>query len=402
MVARWIAGFAGLSNCCRINPFGVLSNTGTVVRRPGSTTYCLSLASVVVIPLGWTYAFYQNVTALGTGDAPEVRAVLKKSWQQSRLWPGQNHAALLLLSGLGFFVFVNLGTVCFALPQLLKMLLGVDSVYAQSPEAMLNTTFFAAMFGLTYLCLDPIVKTVYVLRCFYGEAITSGEDLKAELKQFLAAGKRVLALAALLAGLLAAPTARAAEAAAAPPTAAAPGVAAPELNRAIEEIIHEPKYTWRMPREQTPANDEVKSNWLTKFFDQAMEMLKKALKSFFDWLGRVLSKLIPRRPLLGGGTSAIDWGAAIKHLLILLLVVVICGLLVLLFRVWQKNHRPRPAVVGEAIPVVPDLADENTGAEQLPEDGWIKVGRDLLERGSFGWRCGRFISPAWRSSPRAG
>jgi hypothetical protein len=160
-------------------------------------------------------------------------------------------------------------------------------------------------------------------------------------------------------------------------------VAAPELNRAIEDVIHQPKYTWRMPREKAPPKEDVTSTWLSRFFDQAMELLKRGLKSVFQLLDRLLAKLVPRRALLGGGPSSIDWGAAIKHLLILLLIVVVCGLLWLLFRVWQKNYHPRPVVSSEAVPVVPDLADENTGADQLPEDGWIKVGRDLLERGEF-------------------
>jgi hypothetical protein len=53
---------------------------------------------------------------------------------------------------------------------------------------MLNTTFFATAFWLTYLCVDPIAKAVYVLRCFYGESLRSGEDLKAELRNFQATG----------------------------------------------------------------------------------------------------------------------------------------------------------------------------------------------------------------------
>ena len=348
-----------------------------------STAIVLTLATVTIFPFAWTYAFYQNVTALGTGDTPEVKGIFKQSWKQCCLWPAQNLGALFLLFGLGFFVFMNLCTVCLALPQLLKMLLGVDSIYAQSWQAMLNTTFFAAMFGLTYLCLDPIVKTVYVLRCFYGEAITSGEDLKAELKQFLATGKPALALVMLLAGLFAAPSAHAADASPAPPPASEPGVSAPQLNRAIEDVIHQSKYTWRMPRENAPDDDDTGSTWFSRFVDGALKMVERTLKSFFDWLDRLISKFLPRRPALRGGPSSIDWGEAIKHLLILLLVIVICGLAILLFRVWQKNHRPRVSTAVDAVPIVPDLADENTGAEQLPEDGWIKIGRDLLERGDF-------------------
>jgi len=39
--------------------------------------------------------------------------------------------------------------------------------------------------------------------------------------------------------------------------------------------------------------------------------------------------------------------------------------------------------VSEAIFPVPDLADENIRADQLPEDGWTKLARELLERGEF-------------------
>jgi hypothetical protein len=32
---------------------------------------------------------------------------------------------------------------------------------------------------------------------------------------------------------------------------------------------------------------------------------------------------------------------------------------------------------------VPDLSDENLGADQLPEEGWMKVGYDLLAQGKL-------------------
>ena len=47
---------------------------------------------------------------------------------------------------------------------------------------IIGLTFLAALAGLTYLCLNPLVKAVYALRCFYGRAIESGQDLKAELR----------------------------------------------------------------------------------------------------------------------------------------------------------------------------------------------------------------------------
>jgi hypothetical protein len=72
------------------------------------------------------------------------------------------------------------------------MLFGMESDFSQSPLSMLNTTFFATMFGLTYLCLDPLIKACYVLRCFYGTSLRSGEDLKAELRRIGSVTRTVL------------------------------------------------------------------------------------------------------------------------------------------------------------------------------------------------------------------
>src|SRR5207244_10477872 len=69
--------------------------------------------------------------------------------------------------------------------SLLKMLLGIGTAFAGSPWGLLNTTFVATVGALMYLCLDPLVKAVYLLRCFYGESLHTGEDLRAELKQFV-------------------------------------------------------------------------------------------------------------------------------------------------------------------------------------------------------------------------
>src|SRR5437016_1690975 len=145
--------------------------------------FLLPLALIPVLPFAWVYAFYQNATVLGNGETEDIRSVLRKSMRQAVLWPKQNHVALAVLCGFGLYVFLNWTTVSFVLPGLVKLLFGVESTFTRSPLSMLNTTFFAAMFWLTYLSIDPILKTVYALRCFYGESLQSGEDLKSELKQ---------------------------------------------------------------------------------------------------------------------------------------------------------------------------------------------------------------------------
>ena len=77
-----------------------------------------------------------------------------------------------------------------ALPMLLKSLFGLETVFSRGGLAILNTTFFASMVGVTFLCVDPILKTLYVLRCFYGESIQSGADLRAELHRHAAPALR--------------------------------------------------------------------------------------------------------------------------------------------------------------------------------------------------------------------
>jgi len=54
----------------------------------------------------------------------------------------------------------------------------------------------------------------------------------------------------------------------------------------------------------------------------------------------------------------------------------------LLVRLWRSQARTEEFAV-EALPAVPDVSDENVGAEQLPEDGWIRLARELLDRGEL-------------------
>src|SRR5206468_7908354 len=108
-----------------------------------------------------------------------------------------NHNVLLLLALFGLFVFLHLYSAVFAVPFLLDRFLGIETVFTRSPWAALNSTVTAAVAGLSYLCLDPVLKAVYVLRCFYGESLRTGQDLKAELRN-CATANRAAALGLLL------------------------------------------------------------------------------------------------------------------------------------------------------------------------------------------------------------
>jgi len=350
----------------------------------------LPLATLAAaLPLPWVYAFYQNVTALSHDDS-EVRDVFKRSWKQSTLWPGQNHMILAILLVFGGCVLLNLVSFCLLLPQAFKMLLGVESIYSQSVAALLNTTFFAAVFSLAYLCIDPISKAVYLLRCFYGESLQSGEDLKAEIKSFARSTGLATAALLLLLGLTGATPLHAGEQPVPPaPAAAASKLSAPKLDQTINEVIHQRKYAWRMPREKIPE-DDTQQGLLSRFFSSIIETLKGWLKTVFHWMGKVfewffewLARWFKGFNRTGGNKSGLHWIDALQALFFILVVLAVCGLVFLVYRIWRNWPRAATPVESEAIAPAPDLADENVDAAQLPEDGWMKLGRELLGRGEL-------------------
>jgi hypothetical protein len=371
---------------------------------PATALFLLPLSLVPILPFPWVCAFYQNVTALE--NPGRLRPLLKRAGHLATLWPRQNFVLLAFLFLFAFVVFLNWCTVCFSLPGLAKMLFGVESEYSRSALSMLNTTFFAIMFGLTYLSVDPIVKAIYALRCFYGESLESGADLKADLARFNVPADVMAVLLAMLclvpvpakAKPGSGPATQATSVEAQPPSSTAaveqqapPGskatparspasVAPVELDRSAQEVIQQRKYAWRMPREQIeePAEEGVLSRFFRKAWEVIRDGLSKLLDWFFNWLRRIFS-----RSGSGTGGPSLDWAGTIKILLVTLAIAVLVGLVLLLYRAWDRRRRPVTPIASEAIPIVPDLTDENVGPDQLPEDGWSKLGRELLERGEF-------------------
>ncbi len=139
---------------------------------------------LAMLPFGWALAYFQNAVVFGNGEDFSLRNISRRSWQNACLWPGQNHVLLLALLLFTFVVFLNVTSVLIILPQLLKMLFGIETLFTLSGMHVLNTTFFAVSAGVTYLIIDPLIAVIYTLRCFYGESIESGADLVAELKGF--------------------------------------------------------------------------------------------------------------------------------------------------------------------------------------------------------------------------
>ena len=152
-----------------------------------SGLFAVPLALAAALPFPWVYGFYQNLTA-GGGEPGNMGGACKTAAAQAGQRMGQCFLLLNVLFLFAFLVWINTVAAMALLPALLKMLFGVDTAFTQAGMySVLNTTYLACSFALTYVFVDPLIKAVFVLRCFYAQSVGSGEDLKAELARLCAA-----------------------------------------------------------------------------------------------------------------------------------------------------------------------------------------------------------------------
>jgi hypothetical protein len=346
----------------------------TIIQPSG--LFIMPIAFLLTIPFPWAYAFYQNVAILGDGVERDTKTIYRKAYRQAALWSGQNIIILLILFLFGLFVFFNLAIMFLWTPSLLKSLFGIETPFNRNIWSMMNTTFFLTALSFAYLCVDPLVKAIYVLRCFYGESLQSGEDLKAELSRFLSA-KNVLALA--LAVALNFGTVVDAQTVDSP-------VTSQRLDQSIEEVLQQGEYAWRYPRQKEEQSEA--ENLVIAFFKGAIDTLNKWFKTLSRWLQDakdwITDKLSPYKPSVPAETKRDGFSVGWTYILLWILIIAVASILgVLLWRIW-KNREKRP-IVAFARPAVPapDLNDETLTADELPEDQWRALAMDLLTKGDL-------------------
>ena len=200
------------------------------------------VALLIMIPYGWARAFYENVVILGDGSNASLREVGGKARRMAALWPRQNFQLLLWLMFFGFVIWLNVAVLMMIAPQLLRMFTGIETAFTQSLYTIFNTTFLAASIGCTYLCVNPLTKAAYVLRCFYGESLNSGDDLRLRMRRVVAA-----AATALIMVIACAPAARADSP---PQTVPSSGsVKSEALDASIQRVLKRDEFAWRLPRQ---------------------------------------------------------------------------------------------------------------------------------------------------------
>ena len=339
----------------------------------------LPLAALITIPFGWCFAFFQNITVLG-GDA-DARHLYARARRQALLWQGQNHILMVIFLLLGLIVFANLCICVFYLPKALQTLLGIESVFSRANRYMFNSTFWAAMAALTHLCIDPLVKAAYLLRCHYGESLESGADLLAELKGVQrAAGAPLVSLLLAACVLFGGTAPLSAAETGTPDTGNRATVQVERLDKAIGQVIQRPEFAWRLPR-----SDEHQEREIPGFIRSALKLIKKWGKAALESMGDFLKWLADKLPRFKSDRTTPSHGWEFREYVILCMYGVLavclccCGLFL-----WRRfrGHRPTPVDISAApIVVEPDVRDENVTADELTGQRWTALAKELLSKG---------------------
>jgi hypothetical protein len=342
------------------------------------------IAAQVLIPYTWTYSLFAGVAILGDGREPSLRAVMRGAWREAGLWWRETHLALLCLFGFALFICLNINIVCALVPYALRTFLGIETVFTRDGWTMFNTTFFAATFAATYLCFDPIRKAVFLIRHFHGESLESGEDLRVELRTLRSRSRLAMAALLILATLLAGPMTSVRAEDAPPPPAASAQVDSSALSSSLDRVLERREYAWRFPRAAKQEAEE--KGWLAGFLDSVAKTFARWFKKMAGWLDKLAewvrhffeSKEKQEKEV--HAPLNLSWSTIAKAILIILLVALI-AMVAMMF--WRSRKKRSEIITAEALKAVPDLNEESVTADQLPEDGWLQLARELMNKGEL-------------------
>jgi len=349
------------------------------------------LSAIILLPIAWTTAFFASFAVYSGEPRAMFSQAFTSAARHSRVHTAQNHVILLCLSVAAFLVWMNISVLLFFAPWMLKTFLGVETFFSKANSLeiivnmIFNTTFWSVVVGLTYLAVDPILKTAYAVRVFHADSAHKGYDIIADLKR-LGAMSAKTALACFLAVVL--------SFAAAAPSEAAPVQTADKksqckerldpkkLDSAMKKVLSKREYTWRLPPEANRASEEsafiafLKGIWKT--LDDGV--------SFFDKLMRKLFNNPPRRDSNGSAfMSLMAWlGAnALQLSLILLVALLLITLLIIRKRRKSAVLAAAESSSDDAAKETPDLNDESLTADSLEHNEWLEMASEMLRKGNL-------------------
>lgn len=349
-----------------------------IVQPLGLIVQVLSL--IFCITLGWTTAFFNTFTVVSALDEDGWADMFGSNWRLTLLNPRQNHVLLAFLSFLGLIVMINIGISLVVLPMMAKTFLGIDTVFSNASDSLLmlkgifNLTFWSIVLTCTWLIVDPLLKTVYTLRVFYGESESRGYDIRARLVKLAVKMKNAKALWMMFVLFqVFAFQALGAEA-----------ISSDKLGNSIDETLKEREYKWQMPRKEKEAEDDSSDrSFIGDMIDKAGGWIADKFDDIRSWFDKYFSR---KEKDADNGESGKrfflwDWDSLFPFLLVLLLL----GISFVLIVLWRRRRKAGLILPASAYELksVPDIADDSTNADDLEKSAWLEMAGRLFEEGNF-------------------
>lgn len=352
-----------------------------------TTAWVLPLSLAALLPFGWAYAFYHNVTVLAVDHfrhGGRARDLIGGALRQTRYRQGSNHGLMIVLLVFGLMLWMNGWLGVLQISMLLKSFTGDENAITRNPWSFFSSTTIATTVLAAYLLGGPLVKAVYTLRCFYGQSRKNGEDL---MVAFRATAANPAVLLIVIAGLLSTVPSQASAqqpAPAAPVEQASPdNLDSTALDQNIRQVLQQSDYQWRLPRGERPPEAR---GWLAGFMDGVKQWLGEMAKSIGSAIERWMKDLFKGwldDPMKGGKgeVKGTPWADFSQMALKILLIVLGLVLAVLLVRQWLRSP-PKPVQGAAALPAI-NLESDNVVATLLPENEWLKLAQEKIDTGDF-------------------
>jgi len=318
----------------------------------------LPLSAVIVFPFAWVVAFYRSTAVLADRDDLDPLQVISRARQLAGLQRLQSWAVLPVFLFLYVMLAVNLALTLASLPQLVRVFTGYESEFSRSGVFFVFTPLFLlSVIAISWMAFDPFIQAVYCVRCFRGESVRTGEDLRAGLRALRAAGAVLLLLLIPLRSFAA--------------------VSPAELEKSVRQAMQSHEYDWRVPAPPAPAQHVP---WLIRMTDRVVDgiravvdFIRDAIHRFLDWMRNRLN--LPGPPPGKAPARGLHWG-------IYILIGVVAA--VALWMAWRRRwlHVPQAKTAAHVLPAV-RLDAEDLSPDRLPEESWLALAARSLEEQNF-------------------
>jgi hypothetical protein len=345
-----------------------------------------TLASLLVLPLGWVIAFYHHALVACEPKARSAFAVVQAAMGHARLWPRHNHVLLFVLSLFGSVVFLNVFVSFIFLPNLVHALTGIDGTLLVHGWNPLNSTLLATTGAVAFALVDPLLKAAYAVRAFQAESRERGSDIEVALRQLRQRRARKLALLALPLALLGAvsPAQAALESRPAEPSLGLPrtlerrAAEKTRLDAKLDEVLARPDFAWRTPRDDAPERSAHRG-WL----ERAYTVVADTARTVSRWIEDTIEWLLgldtePGQPDANERSAWRNWAGG--STVLLAVVALALALLWVLRRIRSSNASAcTHDGVDQGLASKQDAQD--LAPDRLPESEWVAEAARWLETG---------------------